>query len=390
MYDIVIVGSGIVGSVCALKLAMSTSLNIAILDAKQHQFHFDEQTYDQRVSAISLTSKNIFKNLNIWNDIKSKRISPFARMHVWDHVENSFIEFDAESLFEPELGYIIEDQVIKSCLIDQFKNFSNIDYLCPVTLLQIETKTNHVELTLDDRSILSASLVIGADGAHSFVREALKIPIKTEDYGHTALVATVETEKPHKKTAWQRFTPEGPLAFLPLNHHHFCSIVWSTNHDYAKSLQKLTDEQFKKALGASFNYRLGEICSISKRMYFPLHMRHAKSYVLDHIALIGDAAHTIHPLAGLGLNLGLKDALKLSDVIIDSHVKKRNFGKAYTLRRYERARKSEMLFMLHIVNGLKQLFSSEHKAVGWTRNSGLTLLNRLPFIKKYLAEFANS
>ena len=207
MHDIIIVGGGIVGSVCALLLAQNASLQIAVLDTKPHLFKFNEHQYDDRLSAISLTSQNIFKKINIWPAIEAKRVSPYHRMYVWDYLEECFIQFDSESLLTTELGYIIEDNLIKSCLMAELNNRPNIDYFAPVTPIQLQQHSNHVDVILNEQMILSAPLIIGADGAFSWVRAQAKIEVALKDYGHTAIIATVTTEKPHDKTAWQRFLP---------------------------------------------------------------------------------------------------------------------------------------------------------------------------------------
>jgi len=387
-YDITIIGSGIVGATTALALARHTSLKILVIEAKSLTFNQGPAQYDHRVSAISLASKTIFQNLNCWEAIKTKRISPYSQMHVWDATGNGEIHFDSQAVGEPVLGYIIEDSVIRKSLQEQFQLYQNIDFLCPVKINTLKEKADCIELTTNDQKTLQTKLLIAADGADSWVREQAEIEFKNWDYAHTAIVATVTTELPHQATAWQRFLPTGPLAFLPLADPYRSSIVWSVEQDYAINLLSLDDESFRKTLRAEFVNKLGDITAATLRRHFPLRMRHVKNYVRSRLALIGDAAHTIHPLAGQGVNLGLLDAVTLAEVIIDAHKKDRDFASLATLRRYERWRKGDTLTMLTLVEGLKHLFGSNKKSLQQIRNFGLALTNHLPLIKSLLVNYA--
>lgn len=382
-YDIVIVGSGIVGATAALALAQKTSLKIAVIEAGQNA-----KQYDERVSAISLASKNIFQQLNCFEAIKAKKISPYTKMHVWDANSSGKIDFDCESVQAPALGYIIEDQVIRSSLVECFPQYENIEFLCPLKLCSLHETPEYIECAAEDGTVLRTKLLIAADGANSWVRETLGVEMKIRDYQHIAIVTTVKTELPHQKTAWQRFLATGPLAFLPLKDEHSCSIVWSAIPEYATELLAMNDEDFKKSLRDAFDHRLGEITAVSKRLSFPLRMRHAKNTVRERVALIGDAAHTIHPLAGQGVNLGIQDAMALADVIITAHTKKRDFASLATLRRYERARKSDIVIMLTMVDALKNLFASDNKSVKQLRSMGLNMTNQLTWIKNFLTRYA--
>ncbi len=386
-YDIIIVGSGVVGAATALALARETALKIAVIEAKlPHQL--DMNQYDYRVSALSLASKAILQNLNCWDAITSKRFSAYRQMHVWDATGSGIIHFDSQSLGESVLGYIIEDSVIRKSLHEQFQCYPSIDFLCPVAIVSLQEKENHIELMTQDKTILTTKLLIGADGADSWVRANAHIEVTDVDYAHTAIVASVTTTLPNQSTAWQRFLPTGPLAFLPFANPHHCSIVWSAEHAYAKELLTLDDMAFCQHVSDAFAYKLGEITSVSLRHSFALRRRHVKQYVRSRLALIGDAAHTIHPLAGQGVNLGLVDAAALSEVIIDADKKNRDFSSLATLRRYERWRKGDVVAMLALVSGLKRLFANEHEAVKKARTLGLAWVNDLPVVKNLLASYA--
>jgi len=388
-YDVIIIGSGIVGATTALALARETSLKIAVIEKNITVFPNDLTQYDHRVSAISLASKTIFQNLNCWDAIQSKRVSGYSHMRAWDAITNSKIDFEAPLLNQLFLGYIIEDSVIRSSLLDHFKNYPMIDFLCPIKINFIYEKPDFIELILDNNhNKITTKLLIAADGAESWVRTQAKISLTQSDYEHTAIVTTVKTEFPHQATAWQRFLPTGPLAFLPLDNPYYCSVVWSAVPDYASYLLSLDDDAFCKIITTEFSSLLGNIISATPRYHFPLSMRHAKNYIKPHLALIGDAAHTIHPLAGQGVNLGLLDAVTLAEVIIDAHKKNRDFGSLSTLRRYERWRKSDTLLMLTLVEGLKRLFASDKKTLQHIRRFGLTFTDHFPLLKNQLANYA--
>jgi len=386
-YDIVIVGSGIVGATAALILAKNTSLHIAVLEAKSPFFNAQPHSHETRVSAIALSSKRVFENIHVWQSIASKRISPYQKMHVWDPVGKGEISFTAEALHESALGFIVEDDVIRMCLLDHFKQYNNLDFLHPIHLLSLEKKTSGIELKTHSH-VIKAKLLIAADGAESWIRQQLGIELATRDYQHTAIITTVQTELSHQATARQNFLSTGPLAFLPLENQNQCSIVWSVTHDYAAELLALNDDAFNDVLSSAFEFRLGHVTSIVPRQSFSLKMRHAKHYVGENYALIGDAAHTIHPLAGQGVNLGLLDAGTLADVVSNAWKKNRNFASHATLRQYERWRKRDTLTMLRMVDAIKYLFSSEKKSLFYLRNAGLNIVDRMSFVKSFIANYA--
>lgn len=386
-FDIIITGSGIVGATAALMLAKQTSLQIAVIDSHSPTYHPHDDTYDFRVSAISLSSQRIFQHINTWETIRAKRISPYLRMHVAEAAGSGEIHFDCTDVNEPALGYIIEDSVMRSSLHERFAAYPNIHFLHPITLTHLQESSDAIHLTASDQQIYSAKLLIAADGANSWVREQISAEIKTRDYDHTAIVATVNTTKSHELTAWQRFLPTGPVAFLPLQDANTASIVWSTLPAHAAELLALNETDFRQQLTAAFP-RLGEVTHVSDRRHFPLRMRHLKHYVKSRIAFIGDAAHTIHPLAGQGVNLGLLDAACLAEVVIEAVKKDRDFASLPTLRRYERWRKGDNLAMLSAVEVLKRLFMSDKKSLIHLRNIGLNTANKFSWLKNFFIDYA--
>lgn len=387
-YDIMIVGSGIVGAVAALALAKNTSLKIALLESQNISYSWQSDKIDHRVSAISLASKRMLENISVWPDIQAKRTAFYKHMHVWDEKGSGKIDFDCRDVQEPVLGYIIEDSVMRTSLLQKISQTESIDFIYPVKLCSLQKKSNGIEVETQDGKKFSTKLLIAADGANSWVREQAAIELKTRDYEQTAIVATVKTTLSHQYTAWQRFLTTGPLAFLPLSDENTCSIVWSVTHTMADELLLLSDEKFSEKLTSAAEKKLGEIIQVSKRYHFPLRMRHAKKYVEDNIALIGDAAHTLHPLAGQGVNLGLLDATALAEVINNAINKNRDFSSLQTLRNYERWRKSDNLTMLASVDMLKKLFIHPNNMITNLRNFGLNLTDRCGLIKNILTNYA--
>lgn len=387
-YDIIIVGGGIVGATAALALAKNKTLKIALLDTKPLATLWQQSDVDYRVSAISLASQRIFQNLQVWPLLEAKRLSPYVKMHVFESCGTGAMHFDCAAVHANALGYIIEDQVLRSSLFEKIAEQPHIHLLSPVKLIALQENTQDILLKTADQQTLTAKLVIGADGAHSWVRQQAQIGLTTWDYEQTALVTTVKTTLPHQQTARQRFLPTGPLAFLPLREEKTCSIVWSTSPDEAEKLYQLPVDLFAQALTTAFAATLGETKIIAERYLFPLKMRHAQQYVKSRIVLLGDAAHTIHPMAGQGVNMGLLDAASLADIIQTAISKKRDFTALYTLRRYERWRKSENIIFLGFVELLKKLYVSQQSTIQSLRNKGMHFTNQFPLLKNGLTHYA--
>lgn len=387
-YDIIIVGSGIVGATAALALAQTTRLNIALLDAKKIPDTFALAECGARVSAISPASQRIFKRLRSWQGMAAKRVSPYRKMHVWDASSTGKMHIDCDAMQLPQLGHIIEDDVIRASLVESIKAFSNLDVIAPVQLAGLDVSAELATLTTGHGDVFSAKLIIAADGANSWLRAQAGITCKNHSYDHDALVATVQTSLPHQQTAWQRFLTSGPLAFLPLSDPHTSSIVWSTNPAHAQELLALNDEDFCLQLSNAINHQLGDVVAASPRLSFNLQMRHANNYIKPRLALVGDAAHTIHPLAGQGVNLGLLDVACLVEIIGQALPGNRDYGSVATLRRYERWRKAENATMLAFVDGIKYLFVNDNKIIQSVRSLGLNLTDKMQFIKHFFANYA--
>jgi 2-octaprenylphenol hydroxylase len=385
-HDVIIVGAGMVGLVLAQALA-DHGLKIALVESNKQQAKWDEQHVGQRVSAITQASQHILEALGAWTTIEKMRISPFRDMHVWDATGDGVIHFDSAEIGKSYLGHIVENSAIQTALYNTCKNHDNISWHQPAKPEKITADKRQISLHLVGGSILDAKLIVGADGGNSWVRKSANIEVKSTDYKQTAVVATVKTQQHHKETAWQRFLPTGPLAFLPLN-DGYSSIVWSTSPDNADELISMNDNIFCEELAKSFGHQLGNITETSTRAKFPLRSQHALQYTKDRLVLVGDAAHTIHPLAGQGVNLGFADAASLAEIIIDATLAKKDCGRLETLRRYERWRKGENLAMLTAMTGFKTLFSNENSFLTAIRNMGLNMTNSVAPVKNTIIRHA--
>lgn len=380
-YDIAIVGGGIVGKALALMLAQQTSLSIALCEAEFRQYEWLKEKYHHRVSAISLASQRILQAIEVWDAIKTKRVSPFNQIQVWD-AEGQQIDFDSKSIAELVLGYIVENNLIQQILEEKIVQYSQIKYFSPIKLTELILQDNQVVLATDGKENIIAKLVIGADGANSWVRAQSKISHSRHDYEQNALVATVCTALPHGKIAKQVFLKNGPLAFLPLADANFSSIVWTLPQQEAKQLLLLDESSFQDELATAFSYRLGKIISIDKRYSFPLYQQQVRNYATVRVALVGDAAQVVHPLAGQGLNIGLLDAASLAQVIHHSQQKNLDIGGLNTLKQYDRWRKADNFAMLKSIDLLKNAFANDKKTFTHWRILGMNALNRLRWLKK--------
>jgi len=397
-YDIIIVGAGIIGLTIA-KLFGSTSLRVALMDKNELSSNValgkgGDQNFDPRVSALSIASKNILKDLNAWQSISHDRLCNYLNMQVWDADGTGQINFSAKELGQQELGVIVENSLLLRALTKTLAEEGNIDYLFPHSITELEETENSVKLKTTDGIQIAAKLVIAADGSNSKIRELAGFPIREWDYDHHAIVTTVKTQQAHGKVALQRFIETGPLAFLPLlmsledEDQNYCSIVWSATPERANELMGLDNSDFCKDLNQSIEGRFGEIISCAERYCFPLKQRHALEYAKGRIVLAGDAAHSIHPLAGQGVNLGLLDAVALVNAVSDGLDAGREIFDPVVLNRYQRKRQTHNLSMMWLMEGFKRLFAENALPIRWLRNIGMNGLDSLPVAKNYLARRA--
>jgi 2-octaprenylphenol hydroxylase len=385
-FDIIIVGAGMVGTTLACAL-QDSGLKIALIETALPPDVHPHDPFDLRVSAISRASQQIFTALDAWRGMAARRISPFREMRVWDADGDGLIHFDAADLGEDALGHIIENAVVQRALWETAEASGGVELLCPAAVTALRRDADTICCRLQDGRELCARLLIGADGAQSRVRQFAAIRARGWSYDQQAVVATVASEHDHRETAWQRFLPTGPLAFLPLRNGH-CSIVWSTTPQQARQLLAVDDATFRRQLELAFGAALGRIEACGERAAFPLRLQYADSYVQPGLALIGDAAHTVHPLAGQGVNLGILDAASLAEVLLEAVAQDNDFAALKTLRRYERWRKGHNLMMMAAMDGFKRLFGSSWEPLRWARNAGLSLTDTLPPVKRIIMSHA--
>ncbi len=402
-YDIAIIGGGIAGLALAASLKHS-SARIALVEGKSlpgletepalaFQPSSDVSEYDARVSALTPASVELLSDIGAWRFIETARHRPFQAMHVWDAMGTAQLHFTAEEVGASMLGCIVENRITLDALYRSLQRASNLDVYCPQTLVALRTSngTGSVQqLDLDDGSTLHAQLLVAADGGNSQVRQLAGFDSRHWSYQQKAVVATVQTAKPHQNTAWQRFLPEGPLAFLPLADpaQRLSSIVWSADTEVAESILLSSDDQFRQSLERAFEAQLGPIQAVSRRFCFPLQQNHATDYVKPGVALIGDAAHVIHPLAGQGVNLGLKDVDILSKEVLRALDAGVSLGDELFLQRYQRRRKSDNLAMMAAVETFKRLFGSRKLPMIWLRNEGMRRVSSITPLKQRIVRHA--
>ncbi|MBD3586541.1 FAD-binding protein [Salinimonas sp. HHU 13199] len=379
--DIAIVGGGMAGLTLAAALSGS-DLDVALI-SREPLAQSVPETPMLRVSAINEANREALSALGVWQYLPEERVSPYTHMHVWDKDSFGHIRFDHEQMQRAQLGHIIENQVLVNALAERVAQQNNVTVL-QSGIEKVLWGDHETMVMLQNDDVVACKLVVGADGANSYVRKQVGFPITFRDYGHTAIVATIETSQPHAQTARQVFTPTGPLALLPLKDPHLCSIVWSQDTPEAERLLQLDDEAFAHALTAATNSEVGTITLKSERKSFPLTMRYARQWASEGAVIIGDAAHTIHPLAGQGANLGMQDALALADLLRQLEQQNKPFARLRYLRPFERARKAEAMKMVSAMDGFKLLFEGDNPLKKMVRGIGLVTTDNIPALKQKL------
>jgi len=378
--DVVVVGGGMVGCAAAAALGQ-LGYSVVIVEAGPEP-RFPGHRHAQRVSAISPASVDFLDRLGAWQDIASHRVSPYERMFVWDASGSGSLEFDAADIGQPRLGYIIENAVINAALAIRARASLHVRMLTGTRVEDIQWFDDRTGIRLDSGDVLNCSLLVGADGGGSQVRRAAGLDTRGHAYRQTAIVANVQTEKPHRRTAWQRFLDTGPLAFLPLSDGS-CSIVWSADDAVAGELLALSPQAFEERLQEAFEFRLGSVRLLGDRAGFPLIHANAVSYAAHRMVLTGDAAHRIHPLAGQGVNLGLGDVMVLQSILKQAHQAGREAGDALYLRRYARARRAQASMMMAGMDAIQRLFTDQTVIGRAARNIGLRLVDECMPLKSF-------
>lgn len=388
-FDLVVVGAGMVGSLFVLRLLQSPlakGLRIAVIEGQQTVA--PQGDYALRVSSLSLASEALIDQVGCGDALRALRHCRFTDMKVWDADGTGSVHFRAKEAGESHLGSLYENDSIQAVLSQALWRQPQVTAFCPDRLSDVQRLLQGWRVQTASGVLLETPLLVAADGALSRTRELAGIQCAQWDYQQQGLVATVCTELPHANTAWQRFLSTGPLAFLPLDNPHYCSIVWTLPSAQAQHLLSCADDEFNAELTQAFERKLGAVSVVSKRAAFPLIARHAEHYVLPGLALIGDAAHSIHPLAGQGVNLGFLDAAALADRLIQGLSKGLHLHDDFNLRRYSRDRRGHNELFMHSMTGMEWLFASDSPFWRMARNQGMRWFNQSGPIKQMVMSAA--
>lgn len=383
--DIAVAGGGMVGAACALALARR-GFAVALLEAREPTAWHADEPEDLRVIALAPSSARLLDELGAWRGIEAARVSPYRRMHVWDGESGAQLSFDAAREGRAQLGWIVENKLVASQLWNALDT-AGVRRLCPAQVLAFTQRDDRVMLELAEGESLSAALLVIADGAGSRLREQAGIAVSGRDYHQRAVVAHVATERAHAATAWQRFTQEGPIALLPLRDGR-ASIVWSLPEARARDVLALDDAAFCGAVGLASDFRLGRITATTPRASFPLRLQIAERYVAGRCLLLGDAAHAVHPLAGQGANLGLRDVAELASVMGDARDAGRDFTAPHVLQRYARRRRSAATLDACTFDGVERVFAWQASPLAMLRGLGVRAVDACEPLKQRLSSHA--
>lgn len=375
-----VVGGGVIG-LCAALAMRQRGLTVALADAGP--LIQGEKRVDSRIYALNQASHALLQSLGVWPRMAADEIAPYRHMHVWDAANGAHIDFDSRLVGKRELGYILSDALLKESLLTEAAASGVL--LLPQSRVSALEETKEALVIQCGHNTVSTQLLMVADGRASETRELLGVKTTSWPYHQQAIVATVANDNPHQHTAYQVFTQEGPLAFLPLQDSHQCSIVWSTSPQKSAQLMAEPVDVFSKELTSTFATTLGQSRLVSKRYQFPLHMHHVQQYSGKRWLIMGDAAHTIHPLAGQGLNLGLAD---LADWLTLLDGTKSGTWSPKLLGAYQRQRKTAVWKMISAMEGLKGMFSNPLPPIVELRRLGIAACNRSGWIKRFFIEQA--
>ncbi|WLI74945.1 UbiH/UbiF/VisC/COQ6 family ubiquinone biosynthesis hydroxylase [Halomonas alkalicola] len=382
-----------VGAALACLLGQA-GVEVALVDARESLLDHEAVGRGRpgmRVSALTPVSQRLLERLGAWEWMAARRISPYRFMQVWEAEGSGEVSFSAEQAGVAKLGHIVENDVTQAALERRLVALPSVRLLLGARVTGLTDAEGGRCVHLADGRRLVAPLVVAADGARSPLRELAGIETRQRDTGHRAMVTTVKVARPHGEVARQAFLPTGPLAFLPLRlngESDHCSIVWSTSPEEAERLLGLAPEALGEALAAAIDHRLGEVTVVDRAVAFPLVQRHAERYVLPGLALVGDAAHSIHPLAGQGVNLGLMDAAVLAEELLAARRRGAALGDERVLARYARRRRGDNAGMLALMDGFRLLFGARHPALALARNLGMGAVDRLTPLKRLLLQQA--
>ena len=386
--DVIIVGAGMVGLALAKALAQQ-QFHVAVIDAKAPELMWDQTVPALRVSAINTASQQLLVQLGVWTSIALEvGCHAYQAMQVWDQNSSAEIAFNAKTLGATQLGHIVDNRVVIKALWQSLIHESGVQLFAPESIQSYEFNGQHWQVHLTSGQTLKARLLVGADGAQSMVRKRLGIGLSHTFCGQAALVCTVQTEKSHQDTAYQRFLTTGPLAFLPLKNPHQCSIVWSNTTAQAQHLASVSDAVVNAYMSEGLQQKLGAVQVLGERAVFPLNRQQAEQYVKSQAVLVGDAAHTIHPLAGLGANLGFADVAAISKVLGAAKQRARPFYTSAILQRYVYERYGINAATLLAMEGFEYLFSNQHAFKAQLRSFAVNGVDRWSWLKSWCMQQA--
>ncbi|OBU21322.1 2-octaprenyl-3-methyl-6-methoxy-1,4-benzoquinol hydroxylase [Photobacterium aquimaris] len=380
-YDVIVAGGGMVGAAAAIGLAQQ-GFEVAVIEGYAPAPFVAEQVMDLRVSAISPYSVALLEQLGAWQAVLAMRLCPFKRLETWEHPECR-TRFNADEMQLQQLGYIVENRVIQLALWQQFEQYDNIRLLCPATMAAATAIDDGYQVELNDGALIKCSLLIGADGANSQVRQQASIGITAWDYRHHCMLINIATALPQQDITWQQFTPAGPRSFLPLSGHQG-SLVWYDSPARIRQLSAMPSLQLQAEITAAFPSELGDF-TVLNHGSFPLTRRHAQTYYKPNVVLLGDAAHTINPLAGQGVNLGFKDVGCLLEKISQAG---KDWQQPQVLAKYERCRRPDNLLMQTGMDFFYSTFSNDIGPLKLLRNVSLRIADHTGGIKKQVLKYA--
>jgi 2-octaprenylphenol hydroxylase len=385
-YEVIVVGGGMVGAATACALAHG-GIKVALLDRFNPERQWPAEPVDIRVSALTKASQNILEMLDAWPGMVQRGVCAYRDMRVWDARADGELHFDCADTEFSELGHLVENRVTVAALWDVLDTLPSATCITPAIVAGTQLTDTGRLVRLEDGRSLEADLVIAADGRESALRAMAGIDVTGWDYHQDGLVATVTTETSHQFTAWQRFLDEGPLAFLPLKNGQ-SSIVWTLSTETAKSYLALDDKDFLQVLEQASGGILGKMLAVGPRAAFPLRFQYANNYVDERLALIGDAAHAMHPLAGQGANAGLLDAAAIAELVIQTSQEGRPLSSSRLLRRYERWRKGDNLMMLASMDVINKTYGVASPSFAGLRSAGMNWVNNTAMVKAYFNHYA--
>lgn len=379
-FDVIVVGGGLVGAATALALGQG-GLRLALVEQAPPPALPRDDSWDPRIYAITPGNVDFLRRLGVWDTLDASRIAPIHAMSVWGDDGQSRLEFNPYEAGVAELGFIVESRLLQDGLWQALQRQENVELVCPAHCAVLELSADSAGLGLEDGRELHTKLIVGADGSGSWVRRQAGIDVTTWPYRQLGVVANFETEKAHDGIARQWFLPDGILAWLPLPGNRI-SMVWSAFEEHADALLQLDARVFCETVAQAGQHELGILRLVTPPAAFPLRLQRNDAMIDLRLALVGDAAHQVHPLAGQGVNLGFRDVQTLAAALLDRG--RRDLGDRLLLRRYERARKADILAMQAVTTGLQKLFNNDDAWLGWLRNTGLALTDRATSLKRRL------